>query len=72
MIKIMYNLSRGRPPIFRGSANLSNWGIHNLNNIIISRVLRIFASQKGFKSLSDKIFNADIFLDSEIFSSEYY
>ena len=32
------------------SQNSSNWGIHNLDSVIISRVQRILASQNRFKS----------------------
>ena len=37
--------------------------IHNLYSVIISRVLRILASQNRFISLYDKIFNIDRFVD---------
>ena len=31
--------------------NVKNWGIYNLNSVIISRVLRILVSQNRFHSL---------------------
>ena len=37
--------------------NLKNWGIYNLNSVIISRVLRILPSQNWLQSLYDEIFN---------------
>ena len=43
--------------------NLKNWGIYNSNNVIIYRVLRIFASQNRFQSMYDEIFNIDRFLE---------
>ena len=35
-----------------------------MNSVIISGVLRILASQNRFKSLYNKLFNIDRFLDS--------
>ena len=43
--------------------NLKDWGIHNLNIVIISRVLRILAPQNRFQSLYDEIFNIDRFVE---------
>ena len=45
--------------------NLNKWGIYNLNtnSFIISRVLRILASQKRFQSLFDEIYNIDRFVE---------
>ena len=39
--------------------NLKYWGIYNFNSVIISRVLRILASQNRFQSMYDKIFKID-------------
>ena len=39
------------------------WGIYNLNSILISRVLKILASQNRFQSLYDEIFNFDRFVE---------
>ena len=43
--------------------NLKNWGIYNLNSVIIFRVLRILASKKMFQSLYDEIFNIIRFIE---------
>ena len=43
--------------------NFKYLGIYNLNILIISRVLRILASQNKFKSLYREIFNIDRFLE---------
>ena len=43
--------------------NLKNWGIYNLNSVIISHVLKILASQNRFQSLYDEIFNIDKFVE---------
>ena len=43
--------------------NLKNWGIYNLNSIIINLILRILASQNRFQSLYDEIFNMDRFVE---------
>ena len=42
---------------------LKNCGIYNLKRVMISRVLRILAFQKRFKSLYDEIFNIVRFLE---------
>ena len=39
--------------------NLKSWGIHSLNSVIISRVLRFLSSQSRFQSQYDEIFNID-------------
>ena len=38
-------------------------GDDNLNSVLISRDLTILASQNGFKSMYDEIFNNNRFLD---------
>ena len=38
-------------------------GGYNLNSVIISRFLRILASQNRFQSLYDEIFNIDGFVE---------
>ena len=43
--------------------NLKIWEIYNLGSVIISPVLRIFASQNRFQSLYDEIFNIDRFVE---------
>ena len=43
--------------------NLKYWGIYNLNSVIISRVLKILASQNRFQSLYDEILNIDRFVE---------
>ena len=43
--------------------NLKNWGIYNLNSVIISHILRNLASQNMFQSLYDEIFNIDKFVE---------
>ena len=43
--------------------NLKYWGIYNLNSVMISRVLKILASQNWFYSLYAEIFNIDRFVE---------
>ena len=43
--------------------NRKNWGIYNLNSVIIYCVLRILAYQNMFQSLYDEIFNIDRVVD---------
>ena len=42
---------------------LENWGIYNLDIVMISRVLMILASQNRCQSLFDELLNIDIFLE---------
>ena len=42
---------------------LKNWGIYNLNSVMISCVLRNLASQNRFQSMYDEIFNIDRFVE---------
>ena len=46
-----------------GQADLKNWGIYNLNRVIIYRVLWILAFKNRFQSLYDEIFNINTFLE---------
>ena len=50
-------------PAKKLQSNLKYWGIYNLNKVLISRVLKILASQNRFQSLYDEIFNIDRFVD---------
>jgi hypothetical protein len=46
---------------FRTISNIG--GIYNLNRVIISRVLKILASENRFQSLYDEIYNIDRFVE---------
>ena len=58
-LPILRNLSKMKlgVQLFQLQNNLKNWGIYNLNSVIITRVSRILESQNRFQSLYDEIFN---------------